>query len=140
MTPFSPYKFSIFTRNIYKYLVDDPRAKAIFNKTVIVHASSYCPTGFQLSLSTNGTACYYSQPLLNHHFQCTITTRGLTAEITYKSSTNKVNYWMGYLDQQLVFTDHCPSHYKGAPSIYARYAVAYHFWQLSWENNVNSNC
>ena len=29
---------------------------------------------------------------------------------------------------------------KGAPSIYARYAVAYHFWQLSWENNVNSNC
>ena len=47
--------------------------------------------------------------LSNHHFQCIITARGLTAEITYKSSTS--NYWMGYWGQQLVFSDHCPSHY-----------------------------
>ena len=84
-------------------------AKTIFNKTVIVWVNAECPTGFQLSPSTNGTACYCNQLLSNHHFQCTIIARGLTAEITYKSSTN--NYWMGYWGQQLVFSDHCPSHY-----------------------------
>ena len=84
-------------------------AKTIFNKTVTVWVNAECPTGFQLSPSTNGTACYCNQLLSNHQFQCTIIARGLTAEITYKSSTN--NYWMGYWGQQLVFSDHCPSHY-----------------------------
>ena len=54
-----------------------------------------------------------SAAVVNHHFHCTITARVLTAEITYKSSTNK--YWTPsihpYWGEQLVISDHCPSHY-----------------------------
>ena len=80
-----------------------------FLKTRIVQVSQNCPLGFQLSPSNNGTMCECSQLLSTHDFQCAIVVKGIRSEITYKSSTN--NYWMGYLGQQLVFSDHCPSHY-----------------------------
>ena len=80
-----------------------------FLKTRIVQVSQNCPSGFQLSQSNNGTTCTCSQLLSTHHFQCDIVVKGIRSEITYKSSTN--NYWMGYLGQQLVISDHCPSHY-----------------------------
>ena len=83
--------------------------KIVFHKILTVQASTNCPTGFQLSSSNNRKICSCSDLLSNHHFQCTIFTKGTIIEITYKSSTN--NYWMGYLDQQLVISDHCPSHY-----------------------------
>ena len=86
-----------------------PLAQLAFTKTVFVDVSTNCPSGFQLSPSNNGTTCDCNQLLSNHHFQCTITVRGIRSVITYKSSTN--NYWMGYLGQQLVISDHCPSHY-----------------------------
>ena len=88
---------------------DDPTAELVFSKTVIVQVSTNCPSGFHLSPTNNGTTCDCNQLLSNHHFQCTITARGIRTKITYKSSTN--NYWMGYLGQQLVFSDHCLSHY-----------------------------
>ena len=78
-------------------------------KIGIVQVSQNCPSGFQLSPSNNGTTCKCSQLLSIHDFQCAIAVKGLRPEITYKSSTN--NYWMGYLGQQLVLSDHCPSHY-----------------------------
>ena len=68
-----------------------------------------CPSGFQLSPSNNGTTCECSQLLSTRDFQCAIVVKGIRTKITYKSSAN--NYWMGYLGQQLVFSDHCPSHY-----------------------------
>ena len=80
-----------------------------FLKIRIVQVNPNCPSGFQLSPSNNGTTCKCSQLLSIHHFQCAIVVKGIRSEITYKSSTN--NYWMGYLGQQLVFSDHCPSHY-----------------------------
>ena len=86
-----------------------PPPRLVFNKIVTVQASTNCPTGFQVSPSSNGMTCSCSDLLSNHHFQCTIIAKGTIIEITYKSSTN--NYWMGYLDQQLVISDHCPSHY-----------------------------
>ena len=86
-----------------------PLAQLAFTKTIFVDVSTNCPSGFQLSPSNNGTTCDCNQLLSNHHFQCTITVRGIRSAITYKSSTN--NYWMGYLGQQLVISDHCPSHY-----------------------------
>ena len=88
---------------------DDPTAEMVFSKTVIVQVSTNCPTGFHLSSSNNGTTCDCNQLLSNHHFQCIITAKGIRTKITYKSSTN--NYWVGYLGQQLVFSDHCLSHY-----------------------------
>ena len=78
-------------------------------KGIIVLVSTKCPPGFQSTPSSNGTVCVCNQILLNRHFKCTITTRGIKAEITYKSPAN--NYWMGYLGHQLVFSDHCPPHY-----------------------------
>ena len=80
-----------------------------FLKIRIVQVSQTCPAGFQLSPSNNGTTCECNQLLSTHHFQCAIVNKGVRSEITYKSSTN--NYWMGYSGQQLVFSDHCPSHY-----------------------------
>ena len=93
----------------YNVKVDIPKAELVFSKALIVQVSTNCPSGFQLASSNNGTTCKCSQLLSNHYFQCAITTRGIRPVITYKSSTN--NYWMGYLGQQLVFSDHCPSHY-----------------------------
>ena len=93
----------------YNVKVDIPKAELVFRKTVIVKVSKNCPAGFQLSPSTDGTTCDCNQLLSNHRFQCTITVRGIRTDIMYKSPTN--NYWMGYLGQQLVFSDHCPSHY-----------------------------
>ena len=87
--------------------VSQPRI--VFHKRVTVQASTRCPTGFQISSSNNRKTCSCSDLLSNHHFQCTIMAKGTIIEMTYKSSTN--NYWMGYLDQQLVISDHCPSHY-----------------------------
>ena len=83
--------------------------KIVINKIITVKASTNCPTGFQISSSNNRKICSCSELLSNHHFQCTIIAKGTIIEITYKSSTS--NYWMGYLDQQLVISDHCPSHY-----------------------------
>ena len=80
-----------------------------FLKIRIVQVNPNCPSGFQLSPSNNGTTCDCNQLLSNHHFQCLMTARGIRTEIKYKSPTNY--YWMGYLGQQLVFSDHCPSHY-----------------------------
>ena len=85
------------------------RTRIVFNKMVTVQASTRCPTGFQISSLNNRKTCSCSDLLSNHHFQCTIITKGTIIEISYRSSTN--NYWMGYLDQQLVISDHCPSHY-----------------------------
>ena len=81
----------------------------VFNKIVTVQASKICPTGFQVSPSNNRMTCSCSDLLSNHHFQCTIIAKGIIIEITYKSSTN--NYWMGYVSEELVISDHCPSHY-----------------------------
>ena len=78
-------------------------------KIGIVQVSPNCPSGFQLSPSNNGTTCKCSQLLSIHDFQCAIAVKGMRPEITYKSPTS--NYWMGYLGQQLVISDHCPSHY-----------------------------
>ena len=85
------------------------KPKIVINKIITVQASTNCPTGFQISSSNNRKTCICSNLLSNHHFQCTIIAKGTIIVITYKSSTN--NYWMGYLDQQLVISDHCPSHY-----------------------------
>ena len=82
-----------------------------FLKIRIVHVSQTCPLGFQLSPSNNGTTCECSQLLSTHDFQCDIVVKGIRSEITYKSSDSTNNYWMGYLGQQLVISDHCPSHY-----------------------------
>ena len=82
-----------------------------FLKIRIVQVSPNCPSGFQLSPSNNGTTCKCSQLLSTHGFQCAIVVKGIRSEITYKSSTNNRYYWMGYLGQQLVISDHCPSHY-----------------------------
>ena len=86
-----------------------PITKMVFNKTIIVQVRTICPTGFQISSSNNGTICNCSDLLSNHHFQCTIIAKGTRTEIMYKSSTD--NYWMGYLGQHLVISNHCPSHY-----------------------------
>ena len=83
--------------------------KIVFQKIVTVQASTNCPTAFQISSSNNRMTCICSDLLSNHHFQCTITTKGTIIQTTYKSTTN--NYWMGYFGQQLVISDHCPSHY-----------------------------
>ena len=83
--------------------------KMVFQKIVTVQASTNCPTGFQVSSSNNRMICSCSDLLSNHHFQCTIIAKGTIIEITYKSLNN--NYWMGYLGEQLVISDHCPSHY-----------------------------
>ena len=83
--------------------------RMVFNKIVTVQTSANCPTGFQILSSNNRMTCSCSDLLSNHHFQCTIIAKGTIILISYKSSTN--NYWMGYLDQQLVISDHCPSHY-----------------------------
>ena len=85
------------------------KPKIVFKKIVTVKANTNCPTGFQVSPSNNRITCSCSDLLSNYHFQCTITAKGTIIKITYKSSTN--NYWMGYLDQQLVISDHCPPHY-----------------------------
>ena len=110
--PGSNYSFrtNVHTTRETKYLSQMlPVAQLAFTKTVFVDVSTNCPPGFQLSPSNNATTCDCNQLLLNHHFQCTITVRAIKSEITYKSPTN--NYWMGYLGQQLVISDHCPSHY-----------------------------
>ena len=83
--------------------------RMVFQKIITVQASKNCPTGFQISSSNNRMTCSCSDLLSDHHFQCTIITKGTIIEITYKSSTS--NYWMGYLNQQLVISDHCPSHH-----------------------------
>ena len=94
-----------------KQMLHQETTKIEFNKTIVVQVSTICPTGFQISSSKNndGTSCICNDLLSKNHFQCTILTEGIRTEIRYKSSTN--NYWMGYLGQQLVVSDHCPSHY-----------------------------
>ena len=103
------FVYSQLPMNHYNDQFDIPKAALVFRKNIIVEVSSNCPSGFQLASSNNKTTCDCNQLLSDHHFQCTITARGITSEITYKSSTN--NYWMGYLGQQLVISDHCLSHY-----------------------------
>ena len=115
---FKAYKFQNHTvlatvlselpMNHYNDKCNIPKTKQLINKKFIIEVNMNCPTGFQLS-SNNEIVCDCNQVLSNHHFQCTITVRGIRQVITYKSSTN--NYWMGYLGQQLVFSDHCLSHY-----------------------------
>ena len=100
--------YSQLPMNHYNDKCNIPKTEQALNKKLIIEVSMNCPTGFQLS-SNNEIACDCNQLLSNHYFQCTITVRGIRPVITYKSSTN--NYWMGYLGQQLVFSDHCPSHY-----------------------------
>ena len=89
--------------------VFEANPEIVFKKIVTVQASTNCPTGFQISYLTNMMTCSCSDLLSDHHFQCNIIAKGTIIEITYKSPTS--NYWMGYLDQQLVISDHCPSHY-----------------------------
>ena len=86
-----------------------PKDIIVFNKIVTVQASTNCPTGFQITPANNRKTCRCRDLLLNHHFQCTIIVKGTKIHITYKSSTS--NYWIGYLSQQLVISDYCPSHY-----------------------------
>ena len=96
----------------FKTFLQQPEDFIVFNKIITVQASTNnCPTGFQISSKTsnNRKTCSCSDLLSNHQFQCTIIAKGTKMEITYKSSTD--NYWMGYLDQQLVISDHCPPHY-----------------------------
>ena len=102
---------TVFTTILYNKLKwgDYWEPNLVFNKIVTIQASTTCPTGFQVSSSNNRMTCSCSDLLSDHHFQCNIFTKGTIIEITYKSPTS--NYWMGYSDQQLVISDHCPSHY-----------------------------
>ena len=116
LTTHNPGDSFTFEAKIYallRYTYDEedinPETEFAFSKAVLLQVRTNCPSGFQLSPSNNGTTCDCNQLLSNHHFQCLMTARGIRTEIKYKSSTN--NYWMGYLGQQLVFSDHCPSHY-----------------------------
>ena len=116
LTTHSPGDSYTFEAKIYallRYTYDEedinPETEFAFSKGVLLQVRTNCPSGFQLSPSDNGTTCDCNQLLTYHHFQCFMTARGIRTEITYKSFTS--NYWMGYSGQQLVISDHCPSHY-----------------------------
>ena len=67
---------------------------------------SNCPGGFVLNQTT---ICICNEVLANHHFKCVITAKGLQARVNYRSPSNQ--FWIGYWDGQMVFSDYCPSQY-----------------------------
>ena len=79
------------------------------NMNIYLQVFDYCPPGMNITWSNNSRICGCREGLTSHEFDCSIKVDRTHEIITYKSTRN--GYWMGYWNDQLVFSNFCPSYY-----------------------------
>ena len=79
------------------------------NMNIYLQVLDYCPPGMNITWSNNSRICGCREGLASHEYDCSIKVDRAHKIITYKSTRN--GYWMGYWNDQLVFSNFCPSYY-----------------------------
>ena len=84
-------------------------SKTTVSRNVIISTNHYCPPGMSFVQVNSSRICECEDSLSSHGFHCAIELQGYNTVITFKVA--KPRYWMGYWNEEMVFSDSCPLHY-----------------------------